>query len=180
MSEDLSTSVLTPTLLRDAMSQFATGIVVLTVGGQYIHGMTANAFSSVSLEPPLVLCCVDRNAVMHEALSSAQRFAVSIMGAEQEDIARYFADKNRPQGAAQFDPVDWLPGPHTQAPLLSNALAWLECELHESHSSGDHSIFIGSVLNCMRGRNQRGLLFFDSGYHQGAPIGAAGPDVPMR
>jgi flavin reductase (DIM6/NTAB) family NADH-FMN oxidoreductase RutF len=161
-----------PVSLREAMSRFATGVIVLTVGGQHIHGMTANAFSAVSLEPPLVLCCVARNAVMHEALSRARRFAVSIMGADQEDIARYFADKSRPIGTAQFDSVDWRPGPHTRAPLLSNALAWLECELCESYDSGDHSIFTGSVLDCVRGSGQGGLLFFDSGYHRFAPTTA--------
>jgi flavin reductase (DIM6/NTAB) family NADH-FMN oxidoreductase RutF len=159
-----------PTSLREAMSWFATGVIVLTVGGHHIHGMTANAFSSVSLEPPLVLCCVARSAVMHRALSSARRFAVSIMGADQEDIARYFADKNRPLGIDQFDPVDWLPGPRTKAPLLSNALAWLECELRESYDIGDHSIFIGSVLSCVRGSGRHGLLFFGSGYRTVAPI----------
>lgn len=106
-------SLVEPASLRDAMSRFATGVVLLTVGGEHIHGMTANAFTSVSLEPPLVLCCIAHNAVMHEAMTSAGQFGVSIMGADQEDVARHFADKRRTLGAAQFDAVDWWPGPRS-------------------------------------------------------------------
>lgn len=156
----------TASSLRDVMSQFATGVIVLTVGGDHIHGMTANAFSSVSLQPPLVLCCVAHTAVMHGAITSARRFAVSVMGGDQEGIARYFADKGRPRGHAQFDAVDWLPGPRTGAPLLSGSLAWLECELTSFHESGDHSIVVGTVLGASRGSGRAGLLFFDSGYQR--------------
>ncbi|WP_158851446.1 flavin reductase family protein [Saccharothrix deserti] len=154
------------TSLRDAMSRFATGITVLTVGGEQTHGMTANAFSSVSLDPPLVLCCVSRTAVMHDAITNTKRFAVSIMGAEQEPTARYFADRRRPRGAAQFEAVDWLPGPRTGAPLLSGALAWVECELTQWYEGGDHSIFLGQVLSCSRSEGTRALLFYGSQFHQ--------------
>lgn len=150
--------------LREVMSRFATGVVVLTVGGEEIHGMTANAFSSVSLDPPSVLCCISHGAVMYNAITAAQRFAVSIMGADQEGVARYFADKNRPLGPDQFEGVDWFPGQKTQAPLLSGALAWLECEIADSYESGDHSIFIGKVLSSSRGSDQEGLLFFSGRY----------------
>ncbi|MGX1885130.1 flavin reductase family protein [Streptomyces sp. NPDC055287] len=151
------------------MSRFATGVVVITVGGEHIHGMTANAFSSVSLDPPSVLCCIAHNAVMHGAITRARRFAVSILGAEQEETARFFADKARPLGPEQFDKVDWLPGAHSGAPLLSGALAWLECELAEAHESGDHSIFTGSVLNSVRGPGDSGLLFFEGTFQRLAP-----------
>jgi len=152
--------------MRDVMSQFATGVIVLTVGGEHVHGMTANSFTSVSLEPPLVLCCVARTAVMHKAITFARRFAVSILGADQEDLARYFADKGRQLGPAQFDEVDWLPGPRTRAPLLSGSPAWLECELTGSYESGDHSIFLGAVFSLGRGCGRGGLLFFDGKYRQ--------------
>lgn len=160
-----SAEVVTPSQLRDVMSQFATGVVVLTVGGIHIHGMTANAFSSVSLEPPLVLCCVARTAIMHQAITATGRFAVSVMAAEQEDWARYFADKTRPLGATQFDAVNWTPGRHTGAPLLTGSLAWLECELTESYEHGDHSVFLGTVLDSSRGHGGNSLLFFDGGFH---------------
>lgn len=74
--------------------------------------MTANAFSSVSLDPPLVLCCVNRKARMHSAIVSAGSFAVSVLRADQEHLAMYFADRSRPNGQAQFDGVSWAPSVH--------------------------------------------------------------------
>ncbi|WP_411059839.1 flavin reductase family protein [Streptomyces sp. E11-3] len=151
------------------MSRFATGVVVLTVGGEQMHAMTANAFSSVSLAPPTVLCSVAHSAVMHGAITAGERFGVSILGAGQEHLARHFADKKRTLGAAQFDGIDWRPGERTGAPLLSGSLAWLECELTDAHESGDHTIFIGTVLGTGRGTDQPGLLFFDGKF--GVPAG---------
>lgn len=152
--------------LREVMSQFATGITVLTAGGESAHGMTANAFSSVSLTPPMVLCCVSRAARMHEAILAEQSFAVSILGADQREVARHFADWRRPRGLTQFDPVDWYPGPHTGAPLLSGCLAWLECSLAQAYDGGDHSIFVGEVVGASRGNPSPALVFFGGGYHQ--------------
>ncbi|MEU3984590.1 flavin reductase family protein [Streptomyces sp. NPDC026672] len=153
-----------PFPLREVMARFATGVIVLSVAGEHIHGMTANAFSSVSLDPPTVLCCVAHDAVMHRAIRSGRHFGVSVLGAGQEPLARYFADKKRPLGAEQFAGLDWSPGPVTQAPLLRGATAWLECELSDSHDVGDHSIFIGRVVNSTRAEGASGLLFFDGGF----------------
>lgn len=157
--------------LREVMSRFATGVIVVTVGGEHVHGMTANAFTSVSLDPPLVLCCVAHSAVMHRSISASGHFAVSVLGADQEGVARYFADKRRTLGAAQFTALDWTPGPLSGAPLISGALGWLECGLTESHDAGDHTVFIGSVLGARRGADGPALLF-----HQGA-FGRFGTDV---
>jgi flavin reductase (DIM6/NTAB) family NADH-FMN oxidoreductase RutF len=154
--------------LRDVMSNFATGITVLTAGGEHCHGMTANAFSSVSLDPPMVLCCIARTAQMHEAILRSRHFGVSVLSAEQEHQARYFASRNRPRGMAQFDEVDWFPGRHSGAPLLSNSLAWLDCALSEVYHGGDHSIFLGTVLDASQ-RPGEALLFFGGGFHQGLP-----------
>ncbi len=152
--------------LRETMSRFATGVTVLTTGGERCHGMTANSFTSVSLEPPLVLCCVVRTAVMHDAITASGGFGVSVLTAEQEHLARYFADRNRPRGAAQFDSVPCRPGRFTGVPLLTGALAWLECRLVEAFDGGDHSIFLGQVLGCGRGEGREALLFFGGGFHQ--------------
>ncbi|MFI1393997.1 flavin reductase family protein [Streptomyces sp. NPDC020681] len=148
------------------MARFATGVIVLSVGGDDIHGMTANAFTSVSLDPPTVLCCVAHSAVMHKAVLAQKRFAVSVLGAGQESLARHFADKSRPLGPEQFRRFDWEPGELTQAPLLHGALAWLECELTEFHDSGDHSIFLGNVINASKSPGGAGLLFFDGAFQQ--------------
>ncbi|GAA4549733.1 flavin reductase family protein [Amycolatopsis samaneae] len=151
--------------LREVMGQFATGITVLTAGGEEGHGMTANSFTSVSLEPPMVLCCVSRAARMHTAIVSAGGYAVSVLSGGQRELARYFADWRRPAGLAQFDSVEWTPGPLTGAPLLSGALAWVECELAEIYEGGDHSIFLGRVLASSRSTGTDTLVFYNGGYH---------------
>ncbi|OLF10353.1 flavin reductase [Actinophytocola xanthii] len=151
--------------LRDVMSHFATGITVLTARGERAHGMTANAFTSVSLDPPMVLCCVARTARMHEAILGARNFGVSVLCAEQESVARYFASRERPAGMAQFERVDWFPGRHTGVPLLVGSLAWLECDLTEVYEGGDHSIFLGTVRGAGRGGGQA-LLFLGGGFHR--------------
>lgn len=157
-----------PKALRDVMGNFATGITVLTAAGDHCHGMTANAFSSLSLEPPMVLCCIARTAQMHEAILRSGHFGVSVLSAEQEHLARYFASRNRPRGMAQFDEVDWFPARTSGAPLLTGSLAWLECELAEVYHGGDHSIFVGTVLDAARHEGDA-LLFFGGGFHQGMP-----------
>lgn len=151
--------------LREVMAQFATGITVLTArGAEKAHGMTANAITSVSLDPPMVLCCVARTARMHDAIIDSQHFGVSVLSTEQESVARYFASKGRQPGMAQFDQVDWFPGRHTGAPLLVGSLAWLECDLTEIYEGGDHSIFLGTVYSASRGAG-RPLLFLGGGFH---------------
>jgi flavin reductase len=148
-----------PQALRHVFGAFATGVTVVTVGGAQPHGMTANSFTTVSIDPPLVLICVERTAVMHHALPAMSRFAVSILGSRQEDVARHFADRQRPLGAAQFDGVDTLPGRHTTAPLIAGALTHVECELWRRYDGGDHSIFVGRVLGLDRVVEEGALVF---------------------
>jgi flavin reductase len=162
-------SLVGPAEMRSTMSLFATGVVVLTVGGEHIHGMTANSFSSVSLRPPLVLCCVAKTAIMHRAIRTAGHFATSVLRADQESYARYFAHRDRPLGRAQFDVGAWRPGSHTGAPLLRDCLAWVECSLSDAYEAGDHSVFIGEVLGSGRTDGAGGLLFFDGGYQRAMP-----------
>jgi flavin reductase len=154
-----------PVVLRDVMSSFATGITVLTAGGEHCHGMTANAFSSVSLEPPMVLVCIARTAQMHEAILRTRTFGVNVLSAEQEDVARHFASRGRPAGLAQFEGFDWFHGENSGAPLLTESLAWLECELAEVYQGGDHSIFLGTVLEASRNTGDA-LLFFEGGFQE--------------
>ncbi len=157
-------------LLRRAFGAFATGVTVVTVGGSSPHGMTANSFTSVSLDPPLVLVCVDREAVMHGHLIEAGCFGVSVLAGHQEKVARHFADRRRPEGAAQFDPVAWLPGPLTGAPLITGAIAHFECELWRSYDGGDHTIFLGSLLFLDRQADEEGLLFFHGRFREIGPM----------
>jgi flavin reductase (DIM6/NTAB) family NADH-FMN oxidoreductase RutF len=155
-----------PDLLRRAFGTFATGVTVVTVGGAIPHGMTANSFASVSLDPPLVLVCVERDAVMHRALLDTGRFGVSVLASDQENVARHFADRRRPFGVKQFDIVDWVPGDHTGSPLIVGAVAHFECRLWRSYEGGDHTIFIGRLLTLQRHAENDALLFICGQFRQ--------------
>lgn len=152
--------------LRKIFGRFATGITVVTAGPQEPRGMTANSFTSVSLDPPLVLVCVLREAAMHEEILTSQAFAVSVLAAHQESVARHFADRSRPRGSEEFALVDSMPGACTGAPLVAGALAWLECKLSAVYDGGDHSIFLGEVLDFGHGAQDDALLFYSGGFHR--------------
>ncbi|MGI5186199.1 flavin reductase family protein [Dactylosporangium sp. CA-152071] len=154
-----------PKMLRRALGAFATGVTVVTVGGVTAHGMTANSFSAVSLDPPLVSICVGRQAIMHSSLEKVGAFAVSVLSSEQEDLARYFANQRRPLGWEQFDAVDWSPGANTGAPLVDGALAHFECEVWRTYDGGDHTIFVGRVLSMGRTVDDEALLFLYGRFH---------------
>ncbi|MFC5183333.1 flavin reductase family protein [Actinomadura harenae] len=154
--------------LRRMFGAFATGVTVLTCGGARPHGMTANSFSSVSLDPPLVLVCVDRDAVMHAALLDTEFFGVSVLAADQEKVARHFADRRRPLGMAQFDAIDWEPGECTGVPLVADALASFECRRWRGYDGGDHTIFVGRLLAASR-RDPDALVFHDGRFRRLSP-----------
>lgn len=155
-----------PRLLRRTLAAFATGVTVVTVGGGIPHGMTANSFTAVSLDPPLVLVCVGRDAMMHQALSDTGRFGISVLAGHQETVARYFADRRRPLGKQQFDFAEWLPGGRTGAPLLVGAAAHFECDLWRCYDGGDHTIFIGRLLTLQRHTDDDALLFVHGAFRQ--------------
>ncbi len=152
--------------LRTVFSRFATGITVVSVGREEPSGMTANSFTSVSIEPPLILVCVNRSASIHQAALESGGFAVSVLSTRQEQAARYFADHSRPRGAAELGEFDWWPAPCTGAPVLHGALAWFDCALATSHDGGDHAIFLGSVLASGCGPAHDALLFFGGRFHR--------------
>lgn len=145
--------------LRQAFGAFATGVTVVTVGGDSPHGMTANSFTSVSLDPPLLLVCIGQSAVMHACLSGSSSFGVSVLSGAQESLARHFADRRRPLGAAQFEQVNCLPGRVTGVPLIAGALAHFECRTWRNYAGGDHTIFLGSVLSVDQPQEAAALLF---------------------
>jgi flavin reductase len=154
------------TALRSVLGRFATGVTVVAAGRGTPCGMTANAFTSVSLEPPLVLVCVDRSAAIYDTVLADGSFAVSMLSAGQEHVARYFADHSRPRGPEEFSAVEWFPGPSTGAPILHGAVAWLDCQLTNSYDGGDHEIFIGSVLASGSGPAEDALVFYGGNFHQ--------------
>lgn len=153
--------------LRGAFGAFATGVTVVTVGGRAWRGMTANSFTALSLDPPLVLVCVGKEAVMHGSLTGAEDFSVSVLAAGQEDIARHFADPTRPAGLSQFATVGWEPGRATDAPLIAGADAHFECVRQEVHDGGDHTIFIGRVVAARKQAPAADTMVFRGGRFRG-------------
>jgi flavin reductase (DIM6/NTAB) family NADH-FMN oxidoreductase RutF len=158
-----------PGLLRRVYGVFATGVTVVTVGGRTPHGMTANSFTAVSLDPPLVLVCVGRDAIMHDALVEAGRFGVSVLASGQETVARHYADRRRPLGKEQFEFAQWRAGERTGSPLLVGAAAHFECELWRAYDGGDHTIFLGHLLAVRRYAEDDALLFVCGKFHRLQP-----------
>lgn len=145
---------------RSVLGRFASGVTVVTVrDGDTDHGMTASAFCSLSLDPPLVLVCIDRTTRMHELLQHVRHIAVSLLAADQEMISRRFAE---PPDDTRFEGLGYTRGA-TGAPLLTDALAHLECELEERYQGGDHSIIVGRVIGAAAG-DARPLLYYRGGY----------------
>ncbi len=129
---------------RDAVGRFPTGVAVVTArqGGTH-HGMTANSFTSVSLDPVLVLVCVDKTARLHEMVLATGQWGVSVLGDQHEWLSRRFA---RRTVADRFDDIAHLLGPETGVVLLDEALATFECRTVAVHDGGDHTVLIGEVL----------------------------------
>ena len=158
---------------RSTVGAFATGVTVVTTRGEeHAYGMTANAFSSVSLDPPLILVCVINPSEGAEHITRNGVFAVNILTVEQEPMSRYFASRDRPKGQDAFAEV-----PHRIAasgsPILEGSAAFLDCRLHTAHEAGDHLIFIGEVLELEVRDGHEPLLFHGGGYRLLAPpVGA--------
>jgi flavin reductase len=137
---------LDPDLFRTAMGRFASGVtVVTTVDGGVDHAMTANAFTSVSLDPPLVLVCVEKSTRFHHAVALTRAWAGSVLAQSQVAVARWLATRGRPL-AGQLDGVPHHRGEHTGAALLDQALCRFECRTWEMYDGGDHTIVVGEVL----------------------------------
>src|SRR5436189_5269560 len=149
---------------RKALGCFATGVTVITVDYESeVHGMTADAFASVSLDPPMVLVCVDHRARTHAHLHSKERFGVNVLAADERAISEYYARATRvhqhaeKEAGARFDRT-----PHG-TPVLHGALAYLECRLHTAQDAGDHTIFIAEVEDVVV-REGDPLLFYRGNY----------------
>jgi|SRR5215218_3842240 len=127
---------------RSALSRFASGVTVVTTkdAAGRLHGITVSAFSSVSLDPPLILICIERSAGSHHVFQESGVFVVNILSSEQQELSDRFAS----QLPERFDGVDMalnIDG----IPVLANCLANLECRVKLTADGGDHSIFVGEV-----------------------------------
>ncbi|MGH2587312.1 MAG: flavin reductase family protein [Dehalococcoidia bacterium] len=132
------------TAFRNAMASFASGVTVVTTVDEdgTLWGFTASAFSSLSLDPPLILVCLEKRADSHPAFERADHFAVSILAEHQQDTAMRFATR----GIDKFGGIETLQGDATGHPLVPEAMAHIECRIVERLPGGDHTILIGEVL----------------------------------
>ncbi|HEY2107960.1 MAG TPA: flavin reductase family protein [Candidatus Binataceae bacterium] len=148
--------------LRRVMGHFATGVTVITTFSKEgkLHGLTANAVSSLSLDPPLLIICVDKKAESYASFEESGVFTVNILAADQEDISRRFAVS----GGEKFEGVAFRRGGNG-APILNGALAHLECKLHACYEGGDHTIYLG-LIDEAETREVKPLLFFRGGYRE--------------
>ncbi|MBO9347308.1 MAG: flavin reductase [Chloroflexus sp.] len=148
-------------LFRQTMSHFASGVTVVTTAlGDRLAGLTVSSFASLSLNPPLVLICIDHNAASHDVIAAAGQFAVNILAEDQEYLSRRFAMHD----GAKFTPHSFMMSPNG-LPLLNGVLAQIECRLYDKLPGGDHTIFVGEVI-AARVFGGRPLLYYRSGYHQ--------------
>ncbi|WP_198412928.1 flavin reductase family protein [Izhakiella australiensis] len=162
------TSQTTTLALRQVLSQFATGVTVVTAitGNGTPLGMTVSSFNSVSLDPPLILFSLSRRAPGCQTLLTLPFYAVNVLSHKQADLSGRFATA----GIDKWQGVNWHRGDNG-APLLDGAIASFECRVHRHDDGGDHIIFLSEVL---RHRHQEQdeppLVFFRGGYHGIAPV----------
>jgi flavin reductase (DIM6/NTAB) family NADH-FMN oxidoreductase RutF len=156
---------LAPSDFRKAMGCFATGVTIITVDQDgEVHGMTANAFSSVSLDPVLVLVCVDQRARTHAHLHARKRFGINILRSDQQAVSEYYARSAESHQHAEEAGASFERTAHG-TPVLRGGLAYLECRLHATQQAGDHTIFIAEVEDVVV-REGEPLLFFRGQYRK--------------
>src|SRR5438309_7857124 len=168
-----------PAEFRHALGCFATGVTVITVDDEgQVQGMTANAFASVSLDPPLVLVCVDHRARTHAHLHSKKRFGVNVLAEDQQTISEYYARPAQDHGHAEREAGARFDRTTHGTPVLNGALAYLECRLHTAQDAGDHTIFIAEVEDVVV-REGDPLLFYRGNYRAiGAPSASSDSTGP--
>jgi flavin reductase (DIM6/NTAB) family NADH-FMN oxidoreductase RutF len=152
---------------RRVASRFTTGICVAATRHLDVdHAMTVSAFNTVSLDPLLVLVCVEKITRFHDAVLGSGSWAVSVLSEDAEEVARWFAEKARPTGGQMADYAHRL-GPVTGMPVLDQAMAVLECRTRAVYDGGDHDILLGDVVGLWSDPSpRRPLLYFEGGYRQ--------------
>jgi flavin reductase (DIM6/NTAB) family NADH-FMN oxidoreductase RutF len=144
---------------RNALGRFASGVTVVTARHQdHVHGMTANAFTSVSLDPPLVLVSIDNRASMHEILPGARRFGISVLAEHQEPHSNHFAGRTVEDLEVTFTMRHGVP-------LIDGAVAHFVVEAVDIHPAGDHTLYIGRVEH-FESNDERPLLFYAGRYRR--------------
>ena len=147
-------------LFRRVCGKYATGITVVTIldANAVPQGMTANSFTSVSLDPPLVLVCSDRRTAFLNHFEVGARYAINVLEEEQQEMSSCFARASRDR----FQGIEWTPGVNG-APILKGVLASLECSVSQMVEAGDHLVIIGQVMHATW-REGQPLVYFNSSY----------------
>jgi len=145
---------------RKAMSRFASSVTVVTTRSENGEpkGLTVSAFCSLSLDPPLVLICIEKNASLHQFLKEGSHFAVNILSEDQELVSRRFASRD----SNRFEGIGHRKGA-TGTPVLEDVIAHIECIVQQCHPAGDHTIFVGQV-EAAETTDGRPLTYFRGGY----------------
>lgn len=148
--------------IRHVMGHFATGVTIVTTKDKagVPTGITANAFSSLSLDPPMVLVCIDKKANCYDCFEDSRVFAVNLLGEHQEHLANRFATK----GIEKFQDTPWRMSGR-EIPLLDETIGHIECAVSHACDGGDHTIYLGKVLHA-QAAGDRPLLFFKGRYQR--------------
>ena len=148
--------------IRDIMGHFATGVTVVTTrdGAGSPFGLTVNAFTSLSLNPPLVVVCIDKAAQCYSCFEESKVFAVNVLSEDQEELSSRFATK----GIEKFGEIKWHRG-ENNVPLLDGSIGTIECKIINSYEGGDHTIYLGEIVSA-NASEDRPLLFFKGKYHR--------------
>ena len=152
-----------PKLFRNTLAKFCTGVTIVTTKNQEgMHGLTVNAFTSVSLDPPLILVCILKNGFSHSTLCECETFVVNILSLEQKELSDRFANPAL-DSEERFRDLSFQVS-ENGVPILAGNLGHLECRVVNLFEGGDHTIFIGQVENGDFSEGKQPLLFYDSGY----------------
>jgi flavin reductase (DIM6/NTAB) family NADH-FMN oxidoreductase RutF len=161
--------IVNSTELRRVLGCFATGVTIVTCRvGERAHGITVNSFSSVSLDPPLVLICIDQRTIAYDLLPKAGAFVVNILNERQRDISDFFAKRLAVDPNNEFAEIPYRNG-LTGAPIIEGAIAVIECRIVNRYPAGDHDIFVAEVLSADILSDDVPLLFHRGRYPKLVP-----------
>ncbi|MCC2646104.1 MAG: flavin reductase [Rickettsiaceae bacterium] len=151
-----------PKQFKSVLGGFATGITVVTVedADGALHGFTASSFTSVSLEPPLILFCLHNDSSTLPVLNEQKKCAISILSEQQSAISENFAYKR----GNKFNDIDYYLSSTLKYPIITNALGWLECTINNTHLAGDHTVFICEVIALDRNKEKEPLIHYSGKY----------------
>ena len=148
-------------MFRTVLGHYPTGVVIVTADGdEGPAGLSIGSFTSLSLDPPLVLFCPAKTSTSWPRIEKVGRFCVNILADDQEDVSRTFAGK----GTDKFAAIGWKPSAVTKSPIINGALAWIDCDVERVEDGGDHVVVIGRVRALEVERQAKPLVFFRGGY----------------